>query len=69
MAGFLSLVICSGSIVDDAVTEAKHVCDANLGVAPDVIVTYGMEGMDSLPLQLCNWVAILFASVDMITLN
>lgn len=25
-------------VVDDAVTEAKHVCDANLGIAPEVII-------------------------------
>ena len=43
-------------VVDDAVTEAKHVCDANLGVAPDVSISYGMEGMESLPLKLCSLV-------------
>ena len=25
-------------IVDDAVTEAKHVCDANLGIAPEICI-------------------------------
>ena len=54
--GGISVACDLFGVVDDAVTEAKHVCDANLGVVPDVVVSYGMEGMDSLPLQLCTLV-------------
>lgn len=58
-------------VVDDAVTEAKHVCDANRGVAPDVIISYGMEGMDSLPLKLCSLVgdSLRIGGYDGITLT
>ena len=58
-------------VVDDAATEAKHVCDANCGVAPDVIISYGIEGMDSLPLKLCSLVgdSLRVGGYDDITLT
>jgi len=36
ITGAVSLGADIVDVVDDAVTEAKHVCDANLGVAPEV---------------------------------
>ena len=58
-------------VVDDAATEAKHVCDANCGVAPDVIISYGMERMVSLPLKLCSLVgdSLRIGGYDDITLT
>ncbi|KAL7529269.1 hypothetical protein ACHAWF_002911 [Thalassiosira exigua] len=34
--GAVSLGVDVADVIDDAVTESKHVCDANLGVAPEV---------------------------------
>ena len=60
-------------VVGDAVDEAKSVCDANLGVAPDAIVLYGMEGigMDDLSLELCSLVgdSLRVSGYDRITLT
>ena len=36
--GAVSVGVDVVDVVDDAVTEAKHVCDANLGVAPEVCI-------------------------------
>ena len=48
---------CSlGDVVEDAVTEARHVCDANLGTMPDVQVEYGYDGSFPLPPSLVRLV-------------
>jgi pyruvate dehydrogenase kinase 2/3/4 len=36
--GAISLDADVSGLIDDASTEAKHVCDANLGVAPEVVI-------------------------------
>jgi len=36
-------------VVEGAVTEARHVCDANLGVFPEVFTSFGLENQALIP--------------------
>ncbi len=36
--GAITLDAGASGLIDDALTEAKHVCDANVGVAPEVVI-------------------------------
>ena len=36
--GGISLDADASGLINDALTEAKHVCDANVGVAPEVVI-------------------------------
>ena len=38
LTGAISLDADVSGLIDDALTEAKHVCDANLGMAPEVVI-------------------------------
>jgi len=60
-------------VVDDAVTEAKHVCDANMGVAPEVVIqpTESISGDFVPPPIIRSWLhhAIVEVSKNAMTSN
>jgi len=54
--GGISVGCSLGDVVEDAVTEARHVCDANLGIMPDVQVEYGFDDNVPIPKPLVGLV-------------
>lgn len=60
-------------VVDDAVTEARHVCDANMGVAPEVVIqpTESLSGDFVPPPIIRSWLhhAIVEVSKNAMTSN
>jgi hypothetical protein len=38
LTGMISLDADASGLINDALTKAKHVCDANVGVAPEVVI-------------------------------
>ena len=74
VTGAVSLGADVVDVVDDAVTEAKHVCDANLGIAPEVHIQpdKSISGEDFVPPPLIRpWLhhAIVEVSKNAMTSN
>mmetsp|Transcript_21149 Transcript_21149/g.38814 ORF Transcript_21149/g.38814 Transcript_21149/m.38814 type:complete len:404 (-) Transcript_21149:91-1302(-) len=69
--GAVSLGADVVDVVDDAVTEAKHVCDANLGVAPEVHIQQNISQDFSPPPLIRSWLhhAIVEVTKNAMTSN